>query len=256
MNEVFEERLVSIIIPVYNAEKYLLETLQSVAAQDYPEKEIILVDDCSTDGSAHLIEHVKKEIPYIRYHKLEQNSGVAIARNKGIKLAKGRYIAFVDSDDVWSKGKLRKQIAFYEQHRESPFTYTAINMIDEQGEALKGKCDVPEEISYRYLLRHTIVATSTVIIDKAVVPEIVMPNRRSAEDYSLWLSLLKKYGIAYGINEDLTSYRISNTSVSHNRAGEVKHFYHVQTEDMKIGKWAARVNTFCYILNAIKKHYF
>ena len=100
------------------------------------------------------------------------------------------------------------------------------------------------------------IATSTVMIDRNVVPEIVMPNRRSAEDYSLWLTLLREYGPAYGINEVYTSYRISSTSVSHNRVGEVKYFYRVQTEDLHISKFAAIVNTICYIFNAVLKHFF
>lgn len=247
---------VSIIIPLYNAEKYIEETLLSVDAQDYPDKEVIIVDDCSMDSSAEIVKRMQSNMPYIRYHKLEHNSGVAIARNTAIKLAKGRYIAFVDSDDVWKQGKLTQQLQLFDKHTGCPFTYTAIDYIDEESNSLKSKRSLKEEVSYNYILRNTVIATSTVIIDRQVVPEIVMPNRRSAEDYSLWLSILKKYGNAYGINEALTSYRISSTSVSSNRAGEVKFFYDVQVNDLHINKVYATFNTVCYILNAIKKHYF
>lgn len=247
---------VSIIIPLYNAEKYIEETLLSVDAQDYPDKEVIIVDDCSMDSSAEIVKRMQSNMPYIRYHKLEHNSGVAIARNTAIKLAKGRYIAFVDSDDVWKQGKLTQQLQLFDKHTGCPFTYTAIDYIDEESNPLKSKRSLKEEVSYNYILRNTVIATSTVIIDRQVVPEIVMPNRRSAEDYSLWLSILKKYGNAYGINEALTSYRISSTSVSSNRAGEVKFFYDVQVNDLHINKVYATFNTVCYILNAIKKHYF
>lgn len=251
-----EFRKVSIIIPLYNAEKYIEETLLSVDAQDYPDKEVIIVDDCSMDSSAEIVKRMQSNMPYIRYHKLEHNSGVAIARNTAIKLAKGRYIAFVDSDDVWKQGKLTQQLQLFDKHTGCPFTYTAIDYIDEESNPLKSKRSLKEEVSYNYILRNTVIATSTVIIDRQVVPEIVMPNRRSAEDYSLWLSILKKYGNAYGINEALTSYRISSTSVSSNRAGEVKFFYDVQVNDLHINKVYATFNTVCYILNAIKKHYF
>lgn len=247
---------VSIIIPLYNAEKYIEETLLSIDAQDYPDKEVIIVDDCSMDSSAEIVKRMQSNMPYIRYHKLEHNSGVAIARNTAIKLAKGRYIAFVDSDDVWKQGKLTQQLQLFDKHTGCPFTYTAIDYIDEESNPLKSKRSLKEEVSYNYILRNTVIATSTVIIDRQVVPEIVMPNRRSAEDYSLWLSILKKYGNAYGINEALTSYRISSTSVSSNRAGEVKFFYDVQVNDLHINKVYATFNTVCYILNAIKKHYF
>ena len=251
----YVNHLISVIIPVYNAERYISQTLDSVIQQDYPDKEVILVDDCSTDRSAEIIKEYMNRCSYIQYYRLDRNSGVAMARNTGIKLAKGRFVAFVDSDDVWKSGKLKRQLQLFDEQNGCPFTYTAIDFIDENGESIKGKRNVRNKVSYNYILRHTIIATSTVIIDRNVVSEIVMPNRRSAEDYSLWLTLLRDYGPAYGINEAYTSYRISTTSVSHNRIGEVKYFYDVQVKDLRINKICAAFNTICYIINAVKKHY-
>ena len=248
-------RKVSVIIPVYNAEKYISETLDSVIAQNYPDIEIILIDDCSTDNFAQIIRDYMSKYSCIKYYKQDNNSGVAIARNTGVRHATGRFIAYIDSDDVWKEGKLKRQLQFFDEHKGSPFTYTAIEYIDENSRPLKSKRNVRNKVSYNYILRHTIIATSTVIIDRNVVSEIVMPNRRSAEDYSLWLTLLRDYGPAYGINEAYTSYRISTTSVSHNRIGEVKYFYDVQVKDLKISKIYAAFNTICYIINAVKKHY-
>lgn len=248
-------RLVSIIIPVYNAEKYIKETLDSVVLQDYAEKEVIIIDDCSSDNSEEIIKQYVDKFPYIQYHKLDINSGVAIARNTAINMARGKFVAFIDSDDVWKPGKLKRQLRLFDEHKGCPFTYTAIEYIDENSIPIKGKRNVRKKVSYNYILRHTIIATSTVIIDRNVVSEIVMPNRRSAEDYSLWLTLLRDYGPAYGINEAYTSYRISTTSVSHNRIGEVKYFYDVQVKDLRINKICAAFNTICYIINAVKKHY-
>lgn len=253
----YVNHLISVIIPVYNAERYISQTLDSVIQQDYPDKEVILVDDCSTDRSAEIIKEYMNRCSYIQYYRLDRNSGVAMARNTGIKLAKGRFIAFVDSDDVWKEGKLSRQVAMFENRNTPPtcLTYTAINYIDEQGKEIKGKRDVKEKVTYSYLLRNTMIATSTVMIDRNVAPVIEMPDRRSAEDYSLWLTLLRDYGPAYGINEAYTSYRISPTQVSHNRVGEVKYFYQVQTEDLRINKIAASFNTICYIINAVRKHF-
>lgn len=251
-----DNRMVSVIIPVFNAERYLAETLDSVISQDYLEKEIIIVDDCSTDSSIDIIRQYQQKVSYITYYKMNVNSGVALARNKGIQLAKGRYIAFVDSDDVWKNNKLVRQLELFNLHSGCPFTYTAIDYINESSKIIKGKRSLRESVTFNYLLRNTIIATSTVIVDRNVVPEIIMPNRRSAEDYSLWLSLLKEYGPAYGINDVLTSYRISSTSISSNRKKEVKYFYAVQTEDIGINKIYAAFNTLCYIFNAVKKHYF
>lgn len=115
-----QDNMISVIIPVYNAERYIKYTLDSVVSQDYPEKEIVIVDDCSSDQSPIIIKEYMKDYPYIVYHQLNKNSGVAIARNTGIKLAKGRYIAFVDSDDVWMPNKLSKQIMMFKDENTPP----------------------------------------------------------------------------------------------------------------------------------------
>ena len=255
MSRSFVEGLVSVIIPVYNAEKYIKSALDSVFIQNFPNIEVILIDDCSTDNSKTLIQDLISDKAFVRYLKLENNSGVAVARNKGLELASGQYIAFIDSDDIWGSDKLNRQLKLFEHYPEAPFTYTAIKYIDEFGKELKKKRNIKEKITYPFLLKNTVVATSSVIINRNVVGDIRFVNRRSAEDYSMWLTLLKLYGPAYGINEAFTSYRKSSTSVSSNRVGEVKYFYAVQTEDLHISKLKACFNTICYILNAVKKHY-
>lgn len=152
--------------------------------------------------------------------------------------------------------KLTTQIALFKKYKGIPFTYTAVCYIDESGNEIMGKRSVKEKVSYSYLLRNTMIATSTVIIDRNVVSEISMPNRRSAEDYSLWLSLLKEYGDAYGINEVYTKYRKSSNSISSNHIKEVKYFVSVQRKDMNLPVFMICFNTVCYIINAVKKHYF
>lgn len=254
MDKYYNNR-VSVIIPLYNAENWIEESILSVEKQKYPDIEIVVVDDCSTDSSPAVVKRLQKNIPYLKYFRLDQNSGVAIARNKAIEISNGRYIAFLDSDDIWHENKLEKQLALFNNKLNIPFTYTAIEMIDDKGSIVKGKRSVKEYATFDFILRNTMIATSTVIIDRSVVSDVSMPNRRSAEDYSLWLTLLRDYGPAWGINEALTSYRISNGSISHNRIKEIKYFYAVQREDMKI-KWHSAVyNTCWYIINAIKKHY-
>lgn len=248
-------KLVSVIVPVYNAEKYISQTLDSIIEQDYPEKEIIIVDDCSTDNSSQIIKEYMKGNPCITYHKLDKNSGVAVARNTAIEIAKGRFIAFLDSDDIWEQGKLLRQMQLFDKHCGTPLTYTAVSYIDENGRAIKGKRNVKDCISYSFLLKNTMIATSTVIIDRSVVNDVVMPLRRSAEDYSLWLRILKEYGDAFGIDIALTRYRKTQSSISSNRAGEVKHFYAVQVEDIGISRVRAGLNAMFYIVNAVIKHY-
>lgn len=248
--------LISIVIPLYNAEKFICSTLLSVESQSYPNKEVIVVDDCSTDSSPNIVKKMQSKMPYLKYHRLMKNSGVAIARNTGIELAKGRFIAFIDSDDLWSPEKIQKQLKLFDIYPNTPFTYTAIYMINEQGVVIKNKRNVKSKVDYSYILKNTMIATSTVIIDRKVVPRIQMPLRKSAEDYSLWLQILRDYGPAYGLNEALTAYRISSTSLSHNKFVEIKYFYAVQTQDLHINKLHAAFNTIFYIFNAIKKHFF
>ena len=219
--------------------------------------EIIVVDDCSTDNTYSVIKKFEDDYPEanIKYYRLDINSGVAIARNTAFEFATGRFVAFIDSDDIWKPGKLKEQLNLFSEHKGAPFTYTAISYIDENGNQIKGKRTVKESVTYSYLLRNTMIATSTVIIDRSVVKKVVMPNRKSAEDYSLWLSLLKNYGTAYGIDKVYTEYRISNNSLSSNRLGEVHYFYDVQRKDMGINRTSAIINTLLYIINAFKKHY-
>ncbi len=252
----FVEELVSVIIPVYNSEKFISYTLESVLGQTYRNLEIIVIDDCSTDKSADIIKMYMENDSRIKYYKQDMNSGVAAARNTGVECALGRFIAFVDSDDIWLPTKLERQLKLFDAHVNVPLTYTAIDYIDEDGKKIKDKRKIKEKITYGQLQRNTLIATSTVIIDRYVVKEIKMPLRRSGEDYSLWLNIVKKYGTAYGINEVFTQYRKRSTSLSSKKTRELKVFYDVQTKDLKINSFKVVFNMFFYIINAIKKHYF
>lgn len=257
MEERFINGLVSIIIPVYNSEKYLGKTLDSVFKQTYKNFEVIIVDDCSKDGSKDIINQYIMKFPnYIVYKKNEKNSGVARSRNEAILLAKGQYIAFIDSDDIWLPNKLNKQIELLEKNRDCPMSYAKISIIDKNDQILKDNCAIKKSISYNFLLRNTMIATSSVIINRNIVKDIVMPERKSAEDYSLWLSILKKYGNALGILETQVLYRKHNESISSSKLGEIKYFYDVQVKDQNINKIYAGFNTIFYILNAVKKHFF
>lgn len=168
MDRTYVEGLVSVIMPIYNAEKYLADTLKSIFIQDYGNIEIILVDDCSKDGSSSIISNLQKEHPEIIYYLQEKNMGAGAARNKALELATGQYVAFLDSDDIWMPGKISQQINLMKITK-SPFSYTAIEMMDENGELLKGKRNIKERCDYKYLLHNTIIATSSVVIDRTVL---------------------------------------------------------------------------------------
>ena len=254
MSEPLEEGLVSIITPVYKAERVIGETIRSVQAQTYRHWEMILVDDCSPDHSAQIIKELAANDSRIRYHRLERNSGAAVARNTAISLAKGEYLAFLDSDDLWAPEKLEHQLAFMTEHH-AAFSFTRIQMIDTEGTIVKADVPIPAKADYKYLLRHTVIATSTVVVNRRMTGDFSMPLRRGGQDYATWLQLLRTTDAAYGLNECLTSYRTGGQSLSSNKFKSIQQVYTIQTEDEHIGKIPAAFNTFCFCIYAFKKYF-
>lgn len=247
-----QEQLVSVITPVYNAEKYLRETIVSVLNQTYSEIEFLLVNDCSPDKSIEII----KEFNDCRIVLLnnEKNIGAALSRNRAVAEAKGRYIAFVDSDDIWAENKLEKQINDL-MDSEYTISYTGLDIIDADGNHIKYQ-DVPTRMSFNDLLKNTAIATSSVVLDtKKISVPIEMPNRKTGEDYALWLSILKNCGNAIGIKTPLVKYRRTNTGLSKNRLdsfGDLWFGQHIQN-GISIPKFL--FNYCCFAFNAVKKHY-
>lgn len=210
------EELVSIIMPMYNAKKYIIETIKSVQLQTYEKWELLLVDDVSNDGTlAHLYEcaEVIKD-QRIQIIALEKNSGAARARNEGIARAKGRYIGFLDADDLWESQKLELQLSFLEK-KKAGFSFTGYEFANELGQGLGKIVSVPESITYTQALRNTTIFTSTVLFDTKIISKdrICFPCVKS-EDTALWWSILKEYKVAYGLNENLVRYRRIEGSLS------------------------------------------
>ena len=250
MDRKFIEGKVSVIIPIYNAEKYLRKTLDSILVQTYKDIEIVLVDDCSNDDSANIIKEYIQKYPEIVYFLQETNQGAGAARNKALELATGQYVAF---DDIWYPNKVAKQLELMKK-RNCPFSYTAIEMIDENDNLLKNKRNIKETCDYKYLLHNTIIATSSVIIDRTILGDFRMPLRRGGQDYATWLMLLRNGCIARGINEALVKYRISSNSLSSNKFKSIKQIWEIQTQDEEINKLRVCLNTFRFIINALKKY--
>lgn len=252
----FDNQLVSAVIPVYNSEKYIAKTINSVLEQTYKNIEIVLVNDCSTDNSAQVIDKYlenKKNANAIHY-LLKRNFGAAVARNKAIELAKGRYIAFLDSDDLWYPQKIQKQLDLMEK-RNAAICYTAIEMIDESGQLIKGKRKVLEQIDYKFLLKNTMLATSTVVIDRMIIGKFKMPLLRSGQDYATWLLLMRNGTQAYGIDEALVKYRKGLGSLSSKKTRNIKKVWMIQAKNENINPLYASINSICYAFNAFKKHY-
>lgn len=250
----FQQGLVSIITPVYQAERFIEQTILSVLAQSYQNWEMILVDDCSHDKSAIIIRKYIEKDKRIKYHYLENNGGAAVARNKAIELAQGEFLAFLDSDDLWNSSKLEKQLAFMKEH-DCKFSFTRIRIIDSTNSTIKEEVPIPPKVDYNYLLKRTVIATSTVIINRSTLPYFSMPLRRGGQDYATWLQLLKMVDYAYGLDESLTSYRVSSNSLSSNKLSSIRQVYEIQTEDEHISKIKAICNTFFFCIYAFKKHF-
>jgi teichuronic acid biosynthesis glycosyltransferase TuaG len=219
--------LVSIVIPVYNAEKFLEDTIKTMQNQTYTNWEAIFVDDCSTDDSLKIIQKYQKINNRIKLFKNTVNSHAALTRNKGIDEARGRYIAFLDADDLWQPTKLEKQIAFMTK-KDCAFSFTGYEFADEKGKPNGKKVAVPASITYKQALRNTIISTITVMFDlnKLTKEQIYMPNVKS-EDTACWWKVLKTIDSAYGMQEVLSYYRRSSGTLSANKIEAVKRVWNL-----------------------------
>lgn len=203
--------LVSIIMPSYNTGRFLVETIDSVLNQTYPYWELIIVDDCSTDNTDDCIGPYLAD-PRIRYFKNEANSGAAISRNRALREARGRWIAFLDSDDLWTPDKLEKQIGFMEKNQCS-FSYTNYIEIDENSKPNGRMVTGPAHITKAGMYRYCWPGCLTVMYDSSVVGLIQIADIKKNNDYAMWLKAIKKAD-CYLLDETLAKYRKRSGSIS------------------------------------------
>ena len=232
------EEMVSIIVPVYRAQAYIAETIAMVRKQTYHNWELILVDDASPDDSAKLIQKMidekSTETEHIRLIRKEKNEGAAKARNTGIALAQGRYIAFLDADDIWFSDKLEKELAFMKQ-KHAGFVFTAYEFGDGNAKGTGKIVTVPEQLTYREALSRTIIFTTTVIFDTKVIPkELIRMPEVESEDTATWWKILRAGYIAYGLNEVLAIYRRPVKSLSSNKFIAMKRIWNLYRKEEKL----------------------
>ena len=246
------KELVSIVVPVYNAEKFLDDTIQTVMNQTYYNLELILVNDCSTDNSVKVINKYKdKRIILINNNV---NSKAAISRNNGIKKASGKYICFLDADDKWEKNKLEAQVRFMKE-TDCAFSFTSYEFADEKGMPNGRKVIVPEKINYKQALKNTTIWTSTVMfnMEKLTKDDIYMPNVARGQDTATWWKVLKKIDYAYGMKEVLSYYRRSEGSLSSNKFVALKRTWNLYRNVEHLGLLYSFHCFFWYCINAIKR---
>jgi len=224
---------ISIITPLYNSSSFIADTILSVQAQTFTDWEMIIVDDCSSDDSVHIVQNLSQIDNRIQLIQLSQNSGPAVARNTAIEAAKGRYLAFLDSDDQWLPEKIEKQLGFM-MERQIPFSFTAYEIVDVNGYST-GKIIDGFSVSYESMLRkQATMGCSTVIVDRQVVGDIRMPLLRTGQDYAFWLSLLNTGLTATCFPLPLTRYRIRPGSISRNKFKKAKRQWQIYRECEKL----------------------
>lgn len=208
---------VSVITPVYNAHSFLKECIQSVINQSYNNWELLIIDDCSTDNSISIIQKFLQIDSRIKYYKTDKPSGSPILpRNIGIENAKGRYIAFLDSDDAWLPNKLETQLRMFEQYEDMAICFSNYEKMTEKGERNNRIVQAPAITSYKQLLLGNVIGCLTAVYDTAKVGKVFFQNH-SHEDYILWLEILKKGYTARNTNTVEALYRVRENSVSSNK---------------------------------------
>lgn len=242
--------LVSIIVPVYNAERFINETIQTVLDQTYTNWELILVDDASTDNSVKLITPYLKKDKRIKLLKNKTNLHAALTRNKGIKAAEGRYIAFLDADDLWVPSKLKKQVAFMKMMN-CAFSFTGYEFADATGKPNGKKVHVPATITYKQALKNTTIYTGTVMFDvtKLSRQDITMPEVKS-EDTATWWKVLKNIDFAYGLNEVMSYYRRHGSTLSSNKLKAISRTWNLYRKSESLNLLSSSYYFSHYLYNA------
>lgn len=226
--------LVTVIMPVYNAERYMEQSIESIIAQTYQKWELLIVDDGSTDSSVQIMQEYCSRDRRIQMILSTGNEGVASARNKGIQAAKGEYIAFLDSDDLWKAEKLEIQIHYMQEHN-CGFVYSAYDVIDEKNVYQKTITPYWDKVSYKKLLNTNIIACCTAVIKSEYIKDNLMPQLKH-EDYATWLNILKNHQlIAECVPGILASYRLVKGSVSSNKIKTIGWNWRIYRYNQQLG---------------------
>lgn len=239
--------LVSIITPSYNSAEFITETIESILAQTYTNWELLITDDCSTDKTNDIVSEYIQKDNRIKFFQLTTNSGAGVARNNSIKEAKGRFLAFCDSDDCWLPTKLEKQLKFMVDNGYE-FTCTSYESYNEEGDTKVGYIKCKKEISYWTLLKDNSIGCLTSIYDTARIGKIYMPTIRKRQDWGLWLTVIRKTKKAYGLQESLAKYRIRNNSISSNKIAMLKYNYKLYKEVEGYSAVSSFILLTCYFL--------
>ena len=207
---------ISIIMAAYNAEKTIEQAIYSVLCQTYPDFELLVVNDCSTDKTAALVAAIAEKDDRVRLISNEKNGGVSYTRKHGLEEARGEWIAILDSDDAWASEKLEKQIEL-QKKTNAELLFTGSAFMDADGRPINWYLHAPAEVTYRQLLKQNVLSNSSALVRKELYAKYYAVGDGMHEDFAIWLSILKEGRKAYGVDEPLLIYRIAKSSKSGNK---------------------------------------
>ncbi|EFK3482055.1 glycosyltransferase family 2 protein [Escherichia coli] len=243
---------VSIIMPSFNSEETIQAAIESVRAQTYSNWELIISDDNSSDSTVEIVERNVLHEPRIILIQHSENRGAGFSRNEAISKARGKYIAFLDSDDIWHEKKLEIQIRFMSE-RKLALSYTQYQKINMEG--VKGKIIIPPSVtSYSELLKSNVIGCLTAVYDQEILGKMYMPLIRKRQDMALWLDILKKIEFAYCVPEVLAFYREGHNSLSSNKIKILSSQWEFYRGYLKFGIFRSAYYFSFYVFKALKKH--
>lgn len=243
----------SIVMPAYNSSNFIRQAIQSVQEQTFGAWELLVCDDGSSDDTPNIIERFSKHDSRIIQLQMPANVGPAVARNTAISSAVGRYIAFLDSDDLWKPEKLERQL-FFMQKNDLPFTFSSYDLIDEAGNFI-GTHHVDAPVTYHDLLKSCVIGCLTAVYDTEKLGKIYMPEGVGAEDFGLWLSILKKVDYAVPLSMNLAQYRVRINSISANKYTAAKYTWSIYRDVEKLNLFRASYYFSHYAINGVLKTY-
>lgn len=244
---------VSVVMPVYNAERFLRYSIDSVLSQTYVDFELILVNDCSKDNSLMIMREYEQKDSRVKVFSNEQNRGVSYTRNFGVENASGEYIAFLDSDDMWTSDKLQKQFELIDKYPDTDICFSGSAFVDTEGNKSDYVFSVPEKVIYKELLKQNVISCSSVLIKKEWLIKYPMQYDNMHEDFAVWLQVLRDNGVARAVNEPLLIYRVDKNSKSGNKFKSLLMGYRVY-KFMGINFFMRCYYMMFYIVRGIRKH--
>lgn len=237
--------LISIITPSFNSEKYITDTIESVLNQSFKNFEMIIVDDCSSDSTCKIVESYMNTDDRIKLYKLENNSGAAVARNTALDISKGRFIAYLDADDIWKKDKLEKQVSFM-LSTDIAFSCTSYEVIDDLGKDLEKEIHMLIKVDYESFLKNNLLQTVGIMVDTSKIDKslLKMPLIRRRQDAATWLQILKAGYPCYGLDLILAQYRRTDNSLSSNKIKAIKGIWYLYR---KIENLSLMFSCYCFV---------